>query len=40
MASRLIALNKNPGVTIAKAILNIVRLDVQEATGSVQLYAG
>ena len=46
-----IALNKNPGVRpisigdtarriIAKAILNIIRQDVQEAAGSVQLCAG
>lgn len=51
MASRFIALNKNPGVRpigigdtarriIAKAILNIIRQDVQEAAGSVQLCAG
>ena len=51
MASRLIALDKNPGVRpigigdtarriIAKAILNITRQDVQEAAGSVQLCAG
>ena len=51
MASRLIALDKNPGVCpirvgdtarciIAKAILNITRQDVQEAAGSLQLCAG
>ena len=51
MASRLIALDKNPGIRplgigdtarriIVKAILNITRQDVQEATGSIQLCAG
>jgi len=51
LASRLIALDKNPGVRpigigdtarciIAKAILNIIRQDVQEAAGSLQLCAG
>jgi hypothetical protein len=51
LASRLIALDKNPGVRpigigdtarriIAKAILNITRQDIQEASGSLQLCAG
>ena len=51
LACRLIALDKNPGVRpigigdvsrriIAKAILNEVRQDVQEAAGAVQLCAG
>ena len=51
MASRLIALDKNPGVRpigigdtarriIAKAILTITREDIQEVAGSVQLCAG
>ena len=51
LACRLIALDKNPGVRpigigdvsrriIAKAILNVVRQDVQEASGAVQLCAG
>ncbi len=51
MASRLIALDKNPGVRpigigdtarriIAKAILTITRGDVQDAAGSLQLCAG
>ena len=51
LACRLIALNKNPGVrpigvgeiprrVIAKAILFIVRQDIQEAAGSIQLCAG
>lgn len=51
MASRLIALDKNPGVRpigigdtarriIAKAILNICRQDIQGAAGSLQLCAG
>ena len=50
-ASRLVALNKNPGVhpigigdtarrIIAKAILTITRQDVQEALGSLRLCAG
>ncbi len=51
LASRLIALDKNPGVRpisigdtarriIAKATLNIIRGDIQEAAGSLQLCAG
>ena len=51
LACRLIALNKNPGVRpigigdtarriIAKAILTVTRLDIQEAAGSLQLCAG
>ena len=51
MASRLIALDKNPGVhpigigdtarrIITKAILNITRQDIQEAAGSIQLCSG
>ena len=51
LACRLITLDKNPGVRpigigdvsrriIAKAILNVVRQDVQEASGAVQLCAG
>ena len=51
LACRLIALDENPGVRpigigdvsrrmIAKAILNVVRQDVQEASGAVQLCAG
>jgi len=51
LASRLIALDKNPGVRpigigdtarriIVKAILNIIRQDVQEVAGSLQLCAG
>ena len=51
VACRLIALNKCPGVCpigvgevvrriIAKAILSIVKLDVLEAAGSLQLCAG
>ena len=51
VACRLIALNKCPGVhpigvgevvrrIIAKAILSIVKLDVSEAAGSLQLFAG
>lgn len=51
MASRLIALDKNPGVRpigigdtarriMAKAILNITRQDIQEVAGSIQLCAG
>ena len=51
LASRLIALDKNPGVRpigigdtarciIAKAILTITRGDIQEAAGSLQLCAG
>ena len=51
LASRLIALNKNPGVCpigigdtsrriIAKAILSVTRQDVQDVAGSIQLCAG
>ena len=51
MATRLIALDKSPGVRhigiddtarciIAKAILNITRRDIQDAAGSLQLCAG
>lgn len=51
LACRLIALNKKPGVRpieigdtarriIAKAILTVTRLDIQEAAGSLQLTAG
>ena len=51
LACHLIALNKNPGVRpigigdtarriIAKAILMVTRLDIQEAAGSLQLCAG
>ena len=51
LACRLIALNKNPGVCpivigdtarriIAKAILTVTRLDIQEAAGPLQLSAG
>ena len=51
VASRLIALDKNPGVRpigvgevsrriIAKAVLSIIRVDIQEATGSLQLCSG
>lgn len=51
MSSRLIALDKNPGVRpigigdtarriIAKAILFVTRHDIQEATGSIQLCVG
>ncbi len=51
LSSRLIALNKNPGVRpigisntdrriITKAILSIVRQDILDATGSLQLCAG
>ena len=51
LACRLITLNKNPGVRpigigdtarwiIAKAILIVTRLDIQEVTGSLQLCAG
>ena len=51
LACRLIALNKNPGVRpigigdtarriIAKSILTVTRMDIQEAAGSLQLSAG
>ncbi len=51
MACRLIALDKNPGVRpigigeiprriIAKAVLSIIRGDIQDAVGSSQLCAG
>ena len=51
LACRLIALNKNPGVCpigigatarriMAKAILTVTRMDIQEAAGSIQLCAG
>ena len=51
VASRLIALDKNPGVRpigvgevsrriIAKAVLSIIRVDIQEVTGSLQLCSG
>ncbi len=51
VACRLIALDKNPGVRpigicetarriIAKAVLNVTRSDILEATGSIQLCAG
>ena len=51
LACRLIALNKNPGVRpigigatarriMAKAILTVTRMDIQEAAGSLQLCAG
>ena len=51
LACRLIALNKNPGVhpfrigdtarwIIAKAILTITRMGIQEAAGSLQLSGG
>ena len=49
VACRLIALNKNPGVCpigvgevviIAKAVLSVIKLDVLEAAGSLQLCAG
>ena len=51
MASRIIALGKSPGVRpigigdtarriIAKAILNFIRRDIQDAAGSIQLCAG
>jgi len=50
-ACRLIAVNKNPGVQpigicetvrclVSKAILRVIKDDVQQATGAVQLYAG
>ena len=51
VAGRLIALDKNPGIRpigisevsrriIGKAILRILRIDIQEAAGSLQLCAG
>ena len=46
MVGRLIALNKNPGVRptgvgdVAKAILNILKKDIQKVSGSAQLCTG
>ena len=43
MACRLVALDKCPGIPrciMAKAILSVVRDDVQQAAGSLQLCAG
>ena len=40
LSSRLIALDKCPRIVIGKAILCVIKPDVQGVAGSVQLYAG